>query len=70
MFNFMQYSFFFPPEVKADFLGLESKILQNLELRKAINTMGAISIYTLMFEENLYLDLHLRRDHLIEDTLN
>ena len=65
-FRFINFPFIFTVAKKVDFLRYESKVLQQMELQKLFrNPLSLLQLGT----SGLFLELNLRRDHILEDAL-
>lgn len=66
--KFLNYPFLFSVAKKADFLRFESKIQQELEIHQYFRKI-ADNPLLLLEDEELFLELNLRRDHILEDAV-
>lgn len=66
-FNFLDYKFLFSVARKIDLLKIESLVMQRIELNKAL--MSLMDSSNLMNLHNIYMDLKLNRNNILEDTL-
>lgn len=67
-FNFLNWEFVYTVAQKLDLIRFESKVLQQMELNNQINNL--MSNPLMFLQAGLYLELNLRRDHILEDALN
>ena len=63
----LDYKYYFTVAKKIDFLRAESETLQRLEINRSINNMMQDPLTFL--NGGFYLELNLRRDNILEDTL-
>ena len=66
--KFLKYPFLFTVAKKADFLRFESKIQQELEIHSYFRKI-ADNPLLLLEDEDLFLELNLRRNHILEDAV-
>jgi hypothetical protein len=67
-FTYLTYPILLPVETKVDVVHFESRILQNLELQSAV--MNSNNPWMFFLSNDVFLELKLRRDNLLEDALN
>lgn len=68
-FNFLNYPCLFSKEHKVEILKLESFIAQDTEIESSLFSQP-LSIFNMISQDHIYLELILRRDQLLEDSLN
>ncbi len=67
-FNFLDYPFLFTVAQKVDLLRFESRVSQQIEMQNSVNNF--INNPLMLLQGGLFLELNLRRNHILEDTLN
>lgn len=65
--NFLDFKFLFSLIGKIDLLKIESQIMQKIELTKSMQSL--LDGQNFLSFQNIYLDLKLNRNNILEDTL-